>query len=119
MPGLKVEDLSVLSVKEILHLLQGNLTVSRSIQWPKETLINYIIKNTNPTLSESIQDAIQLKINKKKHNREQQLEERKHKRVEDQHSQHTACKLEEVLEDTCDTSKFLELPSKAQIKNCY
>ena len=54
MPGLKAEDLSVLSVDEILHLLRGILVVSQSIQQRKETLINYVVENSNPTLSELI-----------------------------------------------------------------
>ena len=86
MHGLKAEDLSVLSVNEILHLLRGILVVSRSIQRHKETLINYVVENSNPTLSESIRDAIQLKISEKRYNRERLLAERKRKRVEDQHS---------------------------------
>lgn len=119
MPDLKADDLSVLTVDEILLLVSETLVIPRSIRKRKNPLINYVIENSTPALSEAIQDAIQAKLSKRRRDTKHRLAERKRKRAEDQHSRRTTRRLEEALDDVRDTSKFLELPSEEQVKSCY
>ncbi|KIL55634.1 hypothetical protein M378DRAFT_90614 [Amanita muscaria Koide BX008] len=119
MSGLSAQDLSALTVREIWHALKGNMIVPRTVQQRRASLVNFVIQKANATVQGVIRDVIQSKEALRQHQIEARASSQKRKRIDDQRDRRTRRRLEEVSNESRDTSQFLQLPSDAQWLNCY
>ncbi|KAM6489329.1 hypothetical protein JOM56_015230 [Amanita muscaria] len=119
MAGLDVETMAILSVQEIRHLLQGKISFPRAVLLRRETLIQFLLDSSDPTVHALIHSAADAKRTKRSSEKEKRLTDRKRKREEEQQARRTVPRLDDLTDDNRDTSKFLELPSIEQVRYCY
>ena len=119
MSQLTCEELTLLTISEIQNLVQEKLTVSWAHHNHKDPLVDFVLTEASPELLASLRLAIDNKVAQKALVRERNLVERKRKRQEEQTSRCVAAKLDQILEEVRDPSKFLELPNDNRVKECY
>lgn len=99
-----------LTVEELISIARGQITIPRSNLRPKAVLIAFLESHANPTLRMQLQDAAVAKrgTNVTGHRRtrtEQQFERRVAQRA--------------TMVEPRDSTKYLELPTEEEIKQCY
>ena len=85
-----------------------------------ENLLNHIIANASSTYLKTLQDITRKQALEKENEQLQKTVERKRKRAMAQYERRQAIRIDETVNDLQnDTSKYLELPSEAEVRECY
>lgn len=119
MPPLTRENVASLTRTQLQECARGRVELPRAVLKSKDALVAYILASGCEEIFEEIRNRI---LNKEMGlvNREVGSETRKRKREERKVAHRKVARLETSLgEEAHDTSKFLELPTDAQVKTCY
>ena len=112
--------LNTLNIPELSALVKNMLAIPRDSWTSKQLFIEFILNNATPDLQISIRDAIAAKASKKSEDQCQRHAEQKRKWNDTQNIwQRTAAQVEAEIDEVHNISKFLELPEKARVKECY
>ncbi|GLB44644.1 putative G-quadruplex DNA unwinding [Lyophyllum shimeji] len=119
-----LEAVAVLTAQELRDLCRNRLTLSRQSQLRKAAIIEAIFAQGTPEFQALVCDAAQEKRLAVAAAREIQAETRKRKKIEAVMDRRVARRLDDGYADgrqveEHDTSRFLELPTSAQVKSCY
>src|ERR1700722_7028019 len=117
MSNITREELSCLTIAEIRNLVDDELVLDRDHR-QKNALLDFVLEKSPPQLLASLRDAIDQKNAQKK----EQVQTRKRKRTNHQLQWRKAARIEETdpaTEDRRDITRFLELPSRERVKECY
>jgi len=112
------DEISALTMAEILGLVRNVSTISRAQCTRKDSLLDHVLTHGSTEVFEMLLQAAQEKKERKQLEHEEKISARKRKRAEDQMSRRTARRTEEI-DQHHDISKFLELPNDSELKNCY
>ena len=115
-----VEKLSELTVKELRTRLAGVLSIPSALKSNKSALLEYVAKYAPTEQLEFLLQLAEDKLTERDKKREVAEVERKRKRSEQQISRRAVRRLEDIPPDsTCPEAHFLQLPTGAQVKDCY
>ena len=109
--------LNVLTVKEILEVCQGNISVSRTERCNKDALIRGVVDRGTDEFLSTVSGVVRAKLDairgSRKRVREDKQEQRRVVRRID------SLTMSSNWQEEHDVSQFMDLPSQEQVKDCY
>lgn len=115
------ESISILTISEILDIVRvdGSLQIPRSHISPKASLLEYILNHGPVDLKVRLKNVAEEKRATKEDQINSRRDNRKRKKIDEQFSRRVSRRLEHIQDEEHDVSKFMELPSKDRVKECY
>lgn len=118
-----LEELSKLTVKEVLARVRGTLKISSALRNNKSALLEFVVANAPTEETAFLLQLVQDKQIEKEGRCEVAGAERKRKRKEQQNARRAMQRLDDSDEDEDDSpdsgTQFLQLPTDTQVKDCY